>query len=77
MTFTPEQTQKIVVSSGNLVKLAMIGFSVCVALIGYIGKSVIERVDGLAVSFNAYVVTMERRVTALEENQKELLRREK
>jgi len=71
MSFTPEQTQRIVVSSSLLVRLVGFGFCAWIAIVGWVGKSVIDRVDILTNSFNSYVLTMERRVTALEESQRE------
>jgi len=71
MTFTPEQTQKLVVSSSLLVKLVGVGFTAWIMVVGFIGKSVIDKVDILTNAFNVYTLGMERRVTALEESQKD------
>ena len=71
MSFTPEQTQKIVISSGLLVRLVGIGFTAWIMVVGFVGKSVIEKVDSLTIAFNAYTLGMERRVTALEESQRD------
>lgn len=70
MTFSPQETQKITVSTSILMKLVAFGFCAWAGVVGWVGITVIDRVDALAATFNGYVLTMERRVTTLEEAQK-------
>lgn len=70
MTYTPEETQKLMVPAGLLTKVAGTGFWACATVIAWVGTSLINRVDSVSSSFNTYVVVMEKRVSTLEESQR-------
>lgn len=68
--FDPLATGKFVVS--NITQKDITGWlvSALIGLVIWIGTSLINRVDRLAESFNAYALKMENRVTALEQHVK-------
>lgn len=51
----------------SLKDLTGVLITVLIALIAFLGTSLINRVDELANNFNAYALKMENRVTALEQ----------
>ena len=65
MSFTPMDTQPMKIAS--LKDLTGVLITVLIALIAFLGTSLISRVDELANNFNAYALKMENRVTALEQ----------
>lgn len=65
MSFTPMDTQPMKIAS--LKDLTGVLITVLIALIAFLGTSLINRVDELANNFNAYALKMENRVTALEQ----------
>jgi hypothetical protein len=66
--YSPESTQSIKISSSILMRLVGVAFMAWAGIVAWVGMQLIDRVDHLATAFNDYVVTMERRVTALEES---------
>jgi len=68
MEFNPLDTQKLMrASAGSPRDLMGVLLAILVALIAWIGTSLINRVDQLAENFNSYALRMENRVTAIEQ----------
>lgn len=66
----PEDTQKIVIGSSGMSKMLLTLLGVIATILAYVGTSVITKVDMLTATFSTYTVVMERRVTLLEEQEK-------
>jgi predicted PurR-regulated permease PerM len=65
MSFIPTDTQSVKAMTPK--DFTWILITILMGLIAWIGTSLINRVDELANSFNAYALKMEGRVTALEQ----------
>ena len=66
----PEDTQKIVIGSSAMSKLLLLLLSAIATIIAWLGSAMVAKVDNLTTSFGTYTVVMERRVTLLEEQEK-------
>lgn len=66
----PEDTQKIVIGSSGMSKMLLTLLGVIATILAYVGTSVIAKVDTLTGTFSTYTVVMERRVTLLEEQER-------
>lgn len=66
----PEDTQKIVIGSSTMSKMLLLLLSAIATIIAWLGTNLISKVDALASNFGGYTVVMERRVTLLEEQEK-------
>ena len=66
----PEDTQKIVIGSSAMSKMLLLLLSAIATIIAWLGAAMVTKVDNLTTSFGTYTVVMERRVTLLEEQEK-------
>jgi len=77
MEFNPLDTQKLLRAS-TIPSKDFTGalLAILVALIAWIGTSLINRVDQLAENFNSYALKMENRVTAIEQKLQTISRKD-
>lgn len=68
----PEDTQKIMIGSSGMTKIITMLLMAITTVLAWIGTNMLSKVDSLTNSFNGYTVVMERRVTLLEEQEKNI-----
>ena len=62
-----EETHKMFIDRNGNTGINAVLLTVLIAVIGWVGTSLITRVDELSATFNAYALKMESRVTVLEQ----------